>query len=307
MSLSLKETQALAEISKFLYPFLPGRAHPLADTRVSFAGIARDLSLEKFWQSGSKQPAINSLLESTLEHKKGKFCPLILEIVRRSIKYLGSKGSSVSREQIQMLNQLLLEVEFKIPDLWDETFLTSLPRETLEQQLEPIPKVATEKLRELREIFLSLEQLPPQQKGFEFERLLNELFEAFDLSPRKSFRLAGEQIDGSLDFENHTYLIEAKFLAKPIGQEDLLVFREKVEAKATWSRGIFISISGFTNEGLTAFSRGRPTNLIAFDGQDLYFILDGQMSLDEVIRLKSRRAAETGQLMVTVQQLLLKS
>lgn len=61
MSLSLKETQALAEIGKFLYPLLPGKSHPFADSRVSFAGIARDLGLDEFWQSSSKQPAINSL------------------------------------------------------------------------------------------------------------------------------------------------------------------------------------------------------------------------------------------------------
>ena len=47
------------------------------------------------------------------------------------------------------------------------------------------------------------------------------------------------------------------------------------------------------------------TNLIAINGQDLFFVVDGQMPLDEVIRLKARRAAETGEVMIPVQQLLL--
>lgn len=303
MSLTLKETQTLAEISEFLYSFLSGQAHPFADQRISFAGIARELGLGEFWQGGSKQPAINALLENTLDLRRERFCLLILEIVRRGIKYRGSKGNPITREDIQTLNELILEVEFKIPELWDESFLASLPREPVEQ-VEAGKKIAAERLKELHDTFLSLEKLPPQQKGFEFERLLNELFDLFDLQPRGSFRLQGEQIDGSLDFENHTYLIEAKFQKKPVGQEDLLVFREKVEGKATWSRGIFISISGFTEDGLVAFSRGRPTNLIAINGQDLYFILDGQMKLDDAIKLKARRAAETGEVMVPVQQLL---
>jgi hypothetical protein len=306
MSLPLKETQTLAEISEFLYSFLPGQAHPFADQRISFAGIARELGLGKFWQGGSKQPAINALLENTLDLRREKFCPLIVEIVRRGIKYRGSKGSPIMRENILSLNKLILEVGFKIPELWDESFLASLPREPVEQ-VETSKKIATERLKELRDMLLLVEKLPPQQKGFEFEHLLNELFDVFGLQPRGSFRLQGEQIDGSLDFENHTYLIEAKFQTKPVGQEDLLVFRGKVEGKATWSRGIFISISGFTQDGLAAFSRGRPTNLIAIDGQDLYFILGGQMPLDEAIRLKARRAAETGEVMVSVQQLLLES
>lgn len=306
MSLSLKGTQTLAEISEFLYSFLPGQAHSFADQRISFAGVARELGLGNFWQGRSKQPAINALLENTLDLRREKFCPLILEIGRRGIKYRGSKGNPITKEDVRTLNELVLKLGFKIPELWDESFLASLPRESAEE-VESSNKIPAERLKELRDLLLPLERLPPQQKGVEFERLLNELFNVFSLQPRGSFRLQGEQIDGSLDFENHTYLIEAKFQTKPVGQEDLLAFRGKVESKATWSRGIFISISGFTEDGLAAFSRGRPTNLIAINGQDVYFILDGQIPLDEAIRLKARRAAETGEVMVRVHQLLLES
>lgn len=179
-----------------------------------------------------------------------------------------------------------------------------MPRERPEQDV-ATTKVTPERLQELRNRLLSIEKLPSQQKGFEFERFLNELFDTFGLEPRAPFRFRGEQIDGSIELENHTYLIEAKFQAKPVGEGDLLAFRGKVEGKASWSRGIFISISHFTEDGLAAFSKGRPTNLIAFNGQDLFFIVDGQMPLDEVIKTKARRAAETGEVMVTVQQLLL--
>ena len=303
---SLKETQTTADISQFLYSFLPGQAHPFANQRISFAGIAHELGIGKFWPGGSKLPAINALLENTLDFKREKFCPLLLEVVRRGMKYRSSKGNPITKEEIEYLNRLIFELGFKIPELWDESFLASLPRETVEQA-ETTKKVTDKELKEVRDALLVIEKLPPQQKGFQFERLLNNLFNIFGLQPRGSFRLVGEQIDGSLDFENHTYLIEAKFQAKPVGQYDLLVFREKVEGKATWSRGIFISISGFTEDGLVAFSKGRPTNLIAINGQDLYFILDGEMSLDQVIRLKARHAAETGEVMVSVQQLLLET
>jgi hypothetical protein len=303
---SLKETQTVAHMSQFLYSFLPGQAHPFADQRISFAGVAHELGVGKFWPGGSKQPAINALLENTLDFKREKFCPLLLEVVRRGMKYRSSKGDPITKEEVETLNGLIFEVGFKIPELWNESFLASLPRETSEQA-ETTKKVTDKELKELRDALLLIEKSPPQEKGFQFERLLSNLFNIFGLQPRGSFRLVGEQIDGSLDFENDTYLIEAKFQAKPVGQDDLLVFREKVEGKATWSRGIFISISGFTEDGLVAFSRGRPTNLIAINGQDLYFILDGEMSLDQVIRLKARRAAETGEVMVSVQQLLLET
>lgn len=304
MSLTLKQTQTLAELAEFLYPYLPGQAHPFADERLSFAGTAKDMRLGHFWRGGSKRSAINALLESTLDQRNDRFCPLVLEIVRRGMQYRSSKGNSITKEEIQALNDLILELGFKIPELWDEGFLSSLPRERPEEDVETT-KITPERLQELRNGLLSIEKLPPHQKGFEFERFLNELFNAFGLEPRAPFRLRGEQIDGSIELENHTYLIEAKFQARPVGEEDLLAFRGKVEGKATWSRGIFISISSFTEDGLVAFSRGRPTNLITFSGQDLFFIVDGQISLDQAIRLKARRAAETGEVMVPVHQLLL--
>lgn len=306
MALTLKETQVIGELAGLLYAFLPGQAHPFADQRISFAGVANDVGVAEFWQGGSKRPAITALLENTLDQRREKLCSLLLETVRRGVNYRNNKGMNVTREEIQKLNELVRDLGFKIPELWDESFLSTLPREQLAEEEKP-DKIDPKRLKELCDTFLSLEKLSSQQKGFEFERFLNELFEVFGLHPRGPFRLQGEQIDGSIDFENHTYLIEAKFQFKPIGQQDLLSFRGKVEGKATWSRGIVISVSSFTEDGLAAFSRGRPTNLICISGQDLFFVVDGQMPLDEVIRLKARRAAETGEVMIPVQQFLLKS
>jgi hypothetical protein len=127
MPLSLSETQAIADLSKHICSFLPGQAHPFADQWISFAGIARELGLDQFWPGGSKLPAITSLLEGTLEHKRNKFSPLILEVVRRGIKYRANKGNPVKRRDVEELNQLILKVGFKIPELLEESFLKSLP------------------------------------------------------------------------------------------------------------------------------------------------------------------------------------
>ena len=141
------------------------------------------------------------------------------------------------------------------------------------------------------------------RRDFPVKKLISELaVKGFNITVLP--RAAWFYIQG-IDFENHAYLIEAKFQYKPVGQQDLLAFCGKVEGKATWSRGIFISVSNFTGDGLAAFSRGRPTNLIAISGQDLFCVVDGQMPLDEVIRLKARRAAETGEVMIPIRQLLL--
>ena len=66
---------------------------------------------------------------------------------------------------------------------------------------------------------------------------------------------------------NETYLLEAKWQGAQCGNGDLHAFHGKVEQKAAWARGLFISYSGFTEEGLDAFGRGK--RVICMDGWDL--------------------------------------
>jgi hypothetical protein len=156
---------------------------------------------------------------------------------------------------------------------------------------------------QLKNEFAELSKLEPKKRGFEFEEFLNRLFQLFDLAPKDSFRNTGEQIDGSFQISNDIYLVEAKWHSSEIGQADLLAFEGKVSGKATWTRGLFISISGFTDDGLAAFSKGRPTSIIGMDGNDLKDILDRKFTLPEAIALKSRYAAETNEFFCPLQKL----
>lgn len=304
MNLNLIEIQTISELADFLRPFLPGNPYPFADQSISFAGIASDLGLERFWTGGSKRPAIAAFLEGTLSETKNKFCPLMIQIVTRGLKYRG-KSNPITKEEIKQLNEFIKKLGFKIPELWDPNFLRSLPSIKPEED-----KIVTAKKETLKNTLplllnelLNLNKLAPQERGYAFQKFLNTLFNTFDMKARSPFRLIGEQIDGSINFEGNIYLIEAKWQNTPVGNADLLELHGKVSGKATWSRGIFISYSGFTQEGLEAFSKGRPTNLIAVTGQDLYFILESRMPLDQMIRLKARLAAEEGRVYVPVQEL----
>ncbi|MDK2980216.1 MAG: hypothetical protein PWQ55_563 [Chloroflexota bacterium] len=294
MTLMLNEIQSLGKISGCLYSFLPGNPHPYADFTISFPGVAKKMGLSSFWTGESKKIAITKLLQTTLEFRRDKFCDLILEIVKTGIIYRNNKADPIRKEEILELNSLLEQVRFKIPELWDSDFLNSLPTFHTEEEQEKIPddRNAT---NELKNDLINLSSLTPQERGFAFEKFLNKMFCFYKLDPRKPFKLIGEQIDGSLQFSNNTYLVEAKWQSEPIGLSDLIVFREKVESKASWSRGLFISYSCFTKDGLQAFSRGRATNLIGMDGQDLFFVLEGGITLNEAISKKTRWAAETGE------------
>jgi len=155
----------------------------------------------------------------------------------------------------------------------------------------------------LLDSLMGLHTMPPQQRGFAFERFLTDLFELFRLAPRRSFRLVGEQIDGNFQLGQDVYLVEAKWQNEPTGQSDLLSFSGKVEGKAQWSRGVFISYSGFSQDGLEAFARGNRRESFCMDGFDLHCVLTHGLNLGEVIAAKVRRAGETNDAFVSVRDL----
>lgn len=134
--------------------------------------------------------------------------------------------------------------------------------------------------------------LAPQARGYAFETFLKDLFDAFGLAAREPFRLRGEQIDGSFELGSAIYLLEAKWHGESIGVAELHTFHGKIEQKAAWARGLFVSNSGFTDDGLAAFGRGK--RVICMDGFDLYEMLDRELPLTKVLERKVRRAAETG-------------
>lgn len=151
---------------------------------------------------------------------------------------------------------------------------------------------------------LGLATFSAHERGYEFEVFLKELFDAYHLSARASFRLTGEQIDGSFVLHNETYLLEAKWQNAPTGAADLHVFEGKLRQKADWSRGLFVSNSGFSIDGLQAFGRGKRT--VCMDGYDLSEMLRLGLSLTDVLEAKVRRAAETGSPYVSVRDLFIR-
>jgi len=177
------------------------------------------------------------------------------------------------------------------------------PRTTADAPNDSKPTINPNQHERLADVLKEVMQLAPNPRGFAFERFLNEIFAAFNLAPRTSFRLIGEQIDGSFHLASETYLVEAKWQGSQIGNRELQAFAGSVRAKAIWSRGLYISYSGFSEEGLTAFGRGDATRIICLDGLELWQILQNKLDLSEVLSLKTRRAAETGRADVPVRDL----
>jgi hypothetical protein len=151
------------------------------------------------------------------------------------------------------------------------------------------------KLNQICSLFhsASLEASTPQQRGSELEVVMTELFELFDLDPRASFRIRGEQIDGAFTLDGTDYLFEAKWEKKPLERASLDEFVSKISRKLDNTLGLLLSMSGFTETAVEKFSDRRAT-LLLMDRFDLQAVLEQRIDFVEMLRRKRRHAAETG-------------
>ena len=158
-----------------------------------------------------------------------------------------------------------------------------------------------EKIKE--EYFILLNTDDYQKRGFKLEKILKDLFEVFDLDPKASFRITGEQIDGAFTFDKTDYLFEAKWQNTQTAIGDLDAFSGKLSRKLENTLGLFLSIGGFSEDAIKAHTMGRKL-MILMDGSDLMAILEGRIDLIELLYRKKRFASQTGNIYLKIHEIM---
>lgn len=133
-----------------------------------------------------------------------------------------------------------------------------------------------------------------QMRGRKFERILHTILEFENLVPRTNFRPEGEEIDGSFVLDYRTLLFEAKWHRDPLPASALYAFRGKIDGKLVGTVGIFISMSGYSENAADALRFGKSVNLLLFDGEELAACIRGRDTFSRALRAKLRAAAEEG-------------
>jgi hypothetical protein len=180
-------------------------------------------------------------------------------------------------------------------EIWDEQQLATERRTAYAKKVDQVTLLRTE-LENLNNDFCQLViSTHLQERGYRLESLLRKLFELFDLDPKASFRIEGEQIDGAFTFDGIDYLFEAKWQNEFVSTNALDSLASKVQRKLDNTLGLFLSINGFSTEGISAHSSGRRV-LLLMDGADIMAVLDGRIEFPELLKRKRRHAAQTGEI-----------
>lgn len=194
-------------------------------------------------------------------------------------------------------------------------FVGKLPDDDAEQKvIEERRKAAYEamikttgvrdKLKELTQEYVKLlGSDEPQRRGYRLEKILRDLFMLFDLDPRASFKATGEQIDGAFTFQSTDYLLEAKWQQQPVSADSLDSLAGKLSRKLDNTLGLYLSINGYSEDGVRAHSSGRRLILL-MDGSDLMAVLEGRIDLIQLLLRKRRHAAQTGSIYLRIHEVL---
>ena len=287
MSTNLTKSRYVSELASSLYSWLPG-SNPPYSRSYTFNDVAAKYSLR--WIGGSKLPALQNLLETA--ENRSTLTKLVLNVIEEGLKYRARKNDPVKREEIETINSIMLKLGYRIPELTDEKFLSSLSKHDLSDV-----SVDRIKLADLDSEYRAMKKNPDvQSRGYEVQSFLWRMFTLWRLNPREPLRISGEEIDGSIELDNETYLLEARWRKNPSNKDDLTLFSSKIGMKSKWSRGIFISVSGFKEQALSAFTTRGGNSFIAMKGDEIDLVLAGKIDLAELLRKKVRISAEEGTL-----------
>jgi len=164
-------------------------------------------------------------------------------------------------------------------------------------------KGVQERLDQLKKEYMELFSVDQQKRGYILEKILKDLFELFDLDPKASFKIAGEQIDGAFTFDTTDYLFECKWQGNLVDAANLDAFKGKLSRKLENTLGLFLSINGYSADAVAIHSKGRGMSIL-MDGSDLMAVLEGRIDLVQLLLRKRRYASQTGNIYLKIHEII---
>ena len=266
----------------------------------------RDIMSKLDWKNEKKRDTVSFFIDFLVNNNANEELIYIIGDLTKKTNFNELKRSD-------NYHKLLLEVKQNIKELkkvYNEHANIVKEREKkADAQKKYLQDIASknyfnQKLEELKKVFFASYALEARERGYKFEEILRALNTLFDLDPRGSYKISGEQIDGAFSLDNTDYILEAKWYTPPIDHTHIILFIEKVNTKLDNTLGLFISHSSFTE---TAIKKANEKNIILMDGEDLVNILENKIDYLDLLRRKKRHASETGQSFLKAKKIIIDS
>jgi restriction endonuclease Mrr len=96
-------------------------------------------------------------------------------------------------------------------------------------------------------------------------------------------------------------LFEAKWQQQTVSRAEMDAFAGEIGRKLENTLGLFLSINGFSRDGIDLHSAGQA-QFILMSGADLMAVIEGRIDFVSLLRRKKRHAAQTGRIMLEIHE-----
>ena len=134
----------------------------------------------------------------------------------------------------------------------------------------------------LQEKLSQAKELTPQKRGYELEKIFTELMKINGILIEGPFSIPGEQVDGLIKYDSHYYIVELKWKEEKIQPNEVGAFYYKVTGRPD-TRGIFLSMNGFTDSVKSTATMGKDIQILLFDGVHLANVIYGMYRFTELL------------------------
>ena len=123
-----------------------------------------------------------------------------------------------------------------------------------------------------------LEGMTPQQRGQRFNEFIAELLRCWGLDRvDASVRSVGE-IDVTFAVNGTRFILEAKWEQGPVDYGPMAKLRGRITQRLAGTRGVLLSMSGYSDEALEGIVRGQQPDMLLLDRTHLEAMLSGLRS-----------------------------
>jgi Holliday junction resolvase-like predicted endonuclease len=123
-----------------------------------------------------------------------------------------------------------------------------------------------------------LEGMTPQQRGQRLNEFIAELLRCWGLDRvDANVRSAGE-IDVTFAVNGTRFILEAKWEQGPVDYGPMAKLRGRITQRLAGTRGVLLSMSGYSDEALEGIVRGQQLDMLLLDRTHLEAMLSGLRS-----------------------------
>lgn len=156
-------------------------------------------------------------------------------------------------------------------------------------------------LAALRDEYLGLlGPRPPEAPGAALARLLQRLIRSLRSDAEITIEVTGDcHVDGAVTLHGAKYLFLGRWQQHPVSYDQLMTFHRSLLVRPEDIPGLFLAINGFAPYAVALCSPS-GTEMILADGSDLLAVLEGELTLAQLLDRKRRHAAETGEIFLPI-------